>query len=106
MKDVLQEHQPASVAQWPRQAGDIRARWAWVEAAVWTDRMLTALEQGVKGGVWFSLMDKVSSTRGLAASWERVKANRGSGLANLSKKRSARKPEETTAGAWTKSSPG
>src|SRR5688572_5303535 len=41
------------------QAGDIRARWAWTEPRVWTDRMLTALEQGVKGGVWFSLIDKV-----------------------------------------------
>jgi hypothetical protein len=24
-------------------AGEIRARWAWVEASVWTERMLTAL---------------------------------------------------------------
>ena len=30
-------------------AGEIRARWAWVEAEVWTERMLTALEQGVIG---------------------------------------------------------
>lgn len=41
--------------------------------------MLTALEQGVQGGVWFSLMDKVESPRGLAAAWRRVQANRGSG---------------------------
>ena len=38
------------------QAGDVRARWAWTEPSVWTDRMLTALEQGVKGGVWYSLI--------------------------------------------------
>jgi RNA-directed DNA polymerase len=31
-------------------AGEIRARWAWVEAEVWTERMLTALEEGVGGG--------------------------------------------------------
>ena len=29
------------------------------EAGVWTERMLSALVNGVKGGMWFSLMDKV-----------------------------------------------
>jgi RNA-directed DNA polymerase len=79
VKDVLQEPTLALVAEGPRQAGDIRTRWGWVEPAVWTERMLTALEEGVKGGVWFSLMDKVTSEHALAASWERVRANRGSG---------------------------
>ena len=32
--------------------------WDWVEAAVWTERMLVALGNGVKGGKWFSLVDK------------------------------------------------
>ncbi len=27
-----------------------RARWDWAEPAVWTERMLEALERGVKGG--------------------------------------------------------
>jgi RNA-directed DNA polymerase len=40
--------------------------------------MLTALEDGVKGGVWFSLMDKVYSERNLRAAYERVRRNRGS----------------------------
>jgi hypothetical protein len=31
-------------------------RWTWVEPSVWTERMLTALEQGVKGDCWFSLI--------------------------------------------------
>jgi RNA-directed DNA polymerase len=48
-----------------------------VERSVWTDRMLEALEQGVKGGVWFSLIDKVYRLSTLRASWERVKANGG-----------------------------
>jgi RNA-directed DNA polymerase len=39
--------------------------------------MLTALEQGVKGGKWFSLIDKVSSRRMLLRAFERVKANGG-----------------------------
>jgi hypothetical protein len=34
----------------PRQDGEIRARWAWVEARVWTTRMLRALETGMEGG--------------------------------------------------------
>jgi RNA-directed DNA polymerase len=40
--------------------------------------MLTALEQGVKGGKWFSLIDKVWSEKVLKAAWQRVKANAGS----------------------------
>lgn len=37
----------------------VRQRWAWVKPWVWTDRMLTTLENGVRGGTWFSLIDKV-----------------------------------------------
>jgi len=39
--------------------------------------MLTALENGVKGGKWFSLIDKVASKRNLRASFARVKRNDG-----------------------------
>jgi len=60
-----------------RQAGEVRARWAWTEAAVWTERMLTALEQGVKGGKWFSLIDKVYHPANLRSAFARVKAKRG-----------------------------
>ena len=43
-----------------KQTGDTCPRsWDWVERTIWTDRMLDALEQGVKGGCWFSLIDKV-----------------------------------------------
>ena len=50
----------------------------WVERSIWTDRMLEALEQGVKGGVWFSLIDKVYRPKTLYAAWKAVKRNRGS----------------------------
>ncbi len=40
--------------------------------------MLTALENGVKGGKWFSLIDKVWSERNLRAGFEKVRSNRGS----------------------------
>jgi len=37
--------------------------------------MLEALERGVKGDKWFSLIDKVYSEKTLAAGWEKVKSN-------------------------------
>ena len=49
----------------------------WVEASVWTDGMLAALVNGVKGGKWYSLMDKVYAPSTLEAAWRRVRANRG-----------------------------
>lgn len=51
--------------------------WSWVEASVWNERMLAALVNGVKGGKWFSLIDKVYRTQTLKAAWLRVKANAG-----------------------------
>ena len=64
------EQQPATVST-TKQAGE--ARWYWVERTVWTDRMLEALDKGVKGGVWFSLIDKVYRPRTLTAAWLQVK---------------------------------
>ena len=61
-----------------KQEGEVRARWAWTEAEVWTPRMLTALENGVKGGVWYALIDKVWNERTLKQAWERVQSNGGS----------------------------
>lgn len=58
-------------------AEDVRSRWAWTEASVWTDRMLTALEQGVKGGKWFRLIDKVWSYSNLYRSYVNVARNGG-----------------------------
>jgi RNA-directed DNA polymerase len=71
------EDESSRVAATPRQGEDIRARWAWVEPSVWTERMLAALENGVKGGKWFSLCDKVWHPANLQAAWQRVYANRG-----------------------------
>jgi len=53
------------------------ARWAWVAPEVWTARMLTALDQGVRGGRWHTLIDKVYALPTLRAAFTRVKANRG-----------------------------
>ena len=71
------EQIPAGVLETAKQAGDGRARWAWTEPSVWTERMLAALENGVKGGQWFSLIDKVYAKANLMRAFERVKANGG-----------------------------
>ncbi len=54
-----------------------RSRWLWVEASIWTDRMLAALETGVKGDCWFSLIDKVYSPKNLWSSWAKSAKNNG-----------------------------
>jgi RNA-directed DNA polymerase len=44
-----------------KQGAEARIRdWSWVETSIWTERMLAALRNGVKGGKWFSLVDKVA----------------------------------------------
>ena len=71
------EEQPEAVSEKARRAGEILRRWCWDEPLVWTMRMLTALEQGVKGGKWFSLIDKVHRERTLRAAFSHVAANKG-----------------------------
>jgi len=71
------EDNPATVPATATQAGNVRGHWPWAAPEVWTERMLTALEQGVKGGVWFSLMDKVYSRRNLEAATQQVVRNEG-----------------------------
>ena len=62
--------------------------WKWVEASVWTERMLAALGNGVKGGKWYSLIDKVYNRRTLKGAWKKVAANRGAaGVDKISIKR-------------------
>ena len=61
MKEILKEGKPAAVIEISKQAGDIHNcyKWKWAEPSVWTERMLTALEEGVKGSKWFSLIDHI-----------------------------------------------
>ena len=62
--------------------------WSWVEPSVWTERMLAALGNGVEGGKWYALMDKVYASRTLWAAWQRVARNRGAaGVDRVSIKR-------------------
>ncbi len=77
MTDKPEQEKPEAVPQRARRAGEIRSRWDWVEESVWTERMLEALEQGVKGGRWYSLMDKVVREANLRAGFREVKARKG-----------------------------
>jgi RNA-directed DNA polymerase len=71
------EQPPVSVSLMTKQTGEVQARWSWTEPHVWSERMLAALEQGVKGGVWFSLIDKVYSKKNLRSAFLKVKMNKG-----------------------------
>jgi len=68
VNDGTKQTQAAEVPDRAIQAADIPDRdWSGVEASVWTERMLSALGNGVKGGKWFSLMDKATRPTTLAA---------------------------------------
>lgn len=71
------------------------SRQAWVEPTVWTARMLQALEHGVKGGIWFSLIDKVYKCGNLWSAWNKVAANKGAaGVDHVTVKQYERHVEE------------
>ena len=84
--DVVSERSgktPAGVSKTANRAGEdprtasLARDWSWTEPTVWTGRMLTALETGVKGGKWYSLIDKLHAEATLRAAFAQVKANRG-----------------------------
>ncbi len=104
MKDMQRELKPVVVRQAKRagevhrSAGVVHRRWSWAEPEVWTERMLAALEQGVKGGSWYSLMDKVASEKTLRAAFVRVKRNRGSaGVDHVTVKQFEKRKDENLA---------
>src|SRR4051794_18361811 len=71
------EEPPSAVPATAQQDGEVWSRWGWAEPAVWTQRMLTVLEEGVKGGKWFRLIDKVYAESNLLAGYGKVAANGG-----------------------------
>lgn len=77
VKDERKEQELAAVPDGAKQAGEARALRPYAEPSVWTDRMLVALEEGVKGGMWYSVHDKAFSVRALTAAFQKVKANGG-----------------------------
>lgn len=95
----MSDHSSAGSAEEARRGAealgeDLPADWSWVEGSVWTERMVSALVNGVKGGRWYSLMDKVYAPATLAAAWERVRVNRGAaGVDGVSIERFAARQE-------------
>jgi RNA-directed DNA polymerase len=55
-----------------KQGREVPPQWEWTEAVVWTERMLATLERGIKGGKWYSLMDKVWKMENLQRAVEKV----------------------------------
>lgn len=68
---------PPTVSAGGKQGGEDFRHKVGAEAGVWSDRMLEALERGVKGNRWFSLIDKIQSDQTLRLAWEKVRANAG-----------------------------
>lgn len=67
-----------AVPEKAKQGAEARPRdWSWVETTIWTERMLAALDNGVQGSKWFSLVDKVARTDTLRGAWEKVSRNQG-----------------------------
>lgn len=69
----------AQVSERTKQAESIPTptQWDWVDRTIWTERMLAALGNGVKGNKGFSVIDKVYRPSTLQAAWEQVRSNRG-----------------------------
>ncbi|MBK7000960.1 MAG: group II intron reverse transcriptase/maturase [Rhodoferax sp.] len=65
------------VPEMAKQTESVPAEWRWVDRTIWTERMLAALGNGVKGSKWFSLIDKVYRPSTLQAAWAQVQANKG-----------------------------
>ena len=48
---MTKQEELSKVEETPKQGREAESqKWSWVEAEVWTERMLTTLETGVKGG--------------------------------------------------------
>ena len=78
MKNQNDEQQLAAVVATPKQAGEARDPWWWVERGVWTERMLTRLTSGETADrVWFSLLDKTYAPANLQSAYEKVVSKGG-----------------------------
>ena len=51
VESMTKQEELSKVEETPKQGREAESqKWSWVEAEVWTERMLTTLETGVKGG--------------------------------------------------------
>jgi RNA-directed DNA polymerase len=88
------EVQKTTVPETAEQPSEAHARWAWAEPSVWTNRMLDALDHGIRGDKetkWFCLNDKVFSPANLLSAYRKVARNGGAaGVDHLDAKRFAK----------------
>ena len=89
------EEEPPGVPGTDKQGGEDLWQRHKAEREVWSRGMLEALERGVKGGKWFSLIDKVYADKTLALGWEKVKSNAGAcGVDGITIERFEKQAEE------------
>jgi RNA-directed DNA polymerase len=72
-----EETKPTTVPFAATPAGEPPSIEEWANHGVWTDRMLTALRQGVRGGRWHTLIDKVYEPHNLTMASSSVMGNEG-----------------------------
>jgi RNA-directed DNA polymerase len=70
-------YEPVTVPFAATPAGEPASIRGWANPCVWTERMLTTLEQGVRGGRWHTLIDKVYAPLNLYAASRTVIGNQG-----------------------------
>jgi len=71
MKDTPEQINLPGVPQ-AKQGREVAPKWEWTEASVWTECMLATLERGIKGGKWYSLIDKVWTMKNLQSAVVKV----------------------------------
>ena len=71
------EETPPAVPGADKQGGEDRWQRHKAQRGVWSEKILVALEEGVKGNKWFSLLDKVSRVNVLELAWAKVQSNAG-----------------------------
>ena len=74
------EIEASSVSETTRRDASVPGRCVqrkFTPAPIWTSAMLAALQTGVKGGKWHSLIDKVSRLETLKMGWVQVERNAG-----------------------------
>jgi RNA-directed DNA polymerase len=71
------EEPPPQVPLGDKQGGEAPLPCGGGQRAVWSEKMLAALQAGVKGNKWFSLVDKVHRLDVLELAWAKVQSNAG-----------------------------
>lgn len=71
------EDQPTGVPATDKQEGEDLWQRHRAERGVWSQKMLEALDTGVRGKKWFSLIDKIYAERTLQLAWAKVQDNAG-----------------------------